>query len=172
MKKKKTWILWAIAFWGGWHYANQKLSDMEEKMKNMIMADLSQYRQLAQRLNEDAFTEAVYNSFKQALSAKHYVAIMPVDLDDTFTDEQHKDLAKFGYHQVPNEDMFSNMFVACQHVIDQMVDVLRNKEDMSVDKCCDPRGKVVYVVSLFGVKDSHFERDFSAAPYTEDKINE
>lgn len=135
--------------------------NMEEKMKNLIMKRLGAHREAALQLNEDMFCDAVCNSFMESLSSKHYVAIMPVDIDDTFSVEQRKSFEKKGFYQVMNDDFFNNMFMACQSVVDKMTSVLTENEDMAVDKCCDPDGHVIYVVSLFGVKNSHFERDFA-----------
>ena len=147
---------------------------MEEKMKDIILKDLSEYRGLATQLNKDVFADAVCSSFNGAKSAKHYVVLMPIDLDDKFNPDQHKSFAKNGFYQIPNEEMYSNIFLACDWVIGEMISLLQGNEDMTVDKCTDQSGKSLYVVSLFGLEQTFFEADFggNAQQNTKQRIDD
>ena len=129
-------------------------------MKNLITNNLAEYKKLATKLNNDVFVDLVFNSFKEAKSAKHYVVLMPVDLDDKFNAEQHKSFEKCGFYQILNEEMYSNIFLACDSVVNEMVLLLKNHEGMSVDKCTDQSGKSLFVVSLEGLEYTFFEQDF------------
>lgn len=129
-------------------------------MKNIIMRTLANYKELASTLDVSQFTNDVCNSFINAKSSKHYVILVPVDLDDTFNDEQHKSFEKHGYFQAVIPDRFNNMFFACQEVVNQMADTLLSDEGMAIDIAQDPSGEKVTVVSLEGMDKTHFYRDF------------
>lgn len=129
-------------------------------MKDIILNDLSEYGRLATQLNKDVFADLVYSSFKGAKSHKHYVVLMPIDLDDKFNPDQHKSFEKNGFYQIPNEEMYSNIFLACDLVINEMISQLKGNEGMMVDKCTDQSGKSLYVVSLNGLENTFFEADF------------
>ena len=129
-------------------------------MKSIITRTINDYKKLASTLDVNKFTHDVCNSFISAKSSKHYVILVPVDLDDTFNDEQHKSFEKHGYFQAIVPERFNNMFFACQEVVNQMVDTLLSDEGMAIDCAQDPSGDKITVVSLEGLAKTHFYRDF------------
>ena len=143
-------------------------------MKDVILNDLAEYRNLATQLNKDLFVDAVYSSFKEAKTSKHYVVLMPVDLEDKFNAEQHKSFEKCGFYQIVNEEMYSNIFLVCDAVINDAVSLLTEHEGMTVDKCTDMSGKSLFVVSLFGLERTFFEQDFhgNAQQRTQQRIDD
>lgn len=137
---------------------------MEEiKMRDLIGNALRQYREHALKLNKDAFLKAVCGSFTESKNAKHYVVIIPVDLDDFYTPKQHREFEKNGFSQSENPAMFNNMLLASTSAAVDMCRILKTEEGMCVDICEDPNGDKLYVVSLDGVESTLFNRDFTSS---------
>lgn len=141
----------------------EKTTNTEVRMRDVISKALSEYKDKAMRLNKDAFTRAVCDSFIESKDAKHYVVIIPVDLDDFYTPKQHKDFEKYGFSQSENPGMFNNMLLAAPSVAADMSAVLKTEEGMCADLCKDAEGNTMYVVSLNGIDSTHFNRDFMSS---------
>lgn len=137
---------------------------MEEiKMKDLIDKTLKQYKEHANKLNKDAFLKAVSTSFTESKNARHYVVVIPVDLDDFYTPKQHREFERNGFSQSDNPAMFNNMLLASPSVAAEMSHILKTEEGMHVDLCSDQNKDTMYVISLEGIDSTHFRRDFSAS---------
>ena len=138
-------------------------NNMEEEMKSIVTRIIDEYKENANKLNTDKFTELVCNSFIDARSMKHYVVLVVVDLDDTFNAEQHHSLEKQGFFQVQNQSTFNNVFFASEKVVKNMVALLTQSEGMAVDQEKDNYGGSVFVVSISGIVNTHYYRDLELA---------
>ena len=132
---------------------------METKMSTLICEKLGEYNTYANMLDVDKFTNAVLESFNSALSWKHYVLLVPVDLDKYFSSDQHSAFQKKGFCQYGPEERFNNVFYATPTVVEKMVEILK-EEDMVVDEVNDQRFETnIKVVTIYGVNQSNYNTD-------------
>lgn len=133
---------------------------MERKMVELINSEIKQFNEFANQLDVDAFSLAVYESFKEALTNMHYVVLIPINLDMYYTHEQHKDFEKCGFHRSGSEERYSNLFFATNKVVDEMVEILKY-EGMVTDAVYDNTNNTnIVVVTLNGIKDSNYMSDY------------
>lgn len=123
------------------------------------MEYLNDYHKHANILNVDSFTNDVFDSFKKALSEKHYVILCPVDLDMYYTPDEHKEFREYGYYRGGVEERYFNVFFGTDEVVKNMASVL-NYEEMKIDKVVSERtGTNVFVVTLNGIENSNYFYD-------------
>ena len=162
VKSKKIFFffLWKSHPFVGWCDEQTKSVNMEDSMYNIVTKHLKACRDKANTLDKEALTSAVCKSFMESESYKHYVILIPVDLDDKFNSEQHESFNKHGFYQKANDiDEWKNMFFASEKVINEMTSLLNGPEEMSVDYIKDGEVTTV-VVSLEGIEKTLFPKHF------------
>lgn len=133
---------------------------MEKNMRDYIIEELESYNKLVNVFDEDTFANAVLKSFKDSKSFKHYVALIPSDIDEYYTVEEHANFSKYGYYQQPMENRYDNRFFIPNSNMDAAVNTIYN-ENMVLDNIKDNNLPVpIFVVSLKGVRESNFGIDF------------
>ena len=127
-------------------------------MKDYIADEVESYRKCVLQIDEEKFTNDVLKSFKDAKTYRHYVLLIPADLNEYYSPEEHNIFSKNGYYQQPIPDRFDNRFFIPPDNIKSMVDVLMD-ENMRVDRV-PLKDLNSYVVTLNGIHDSYFQADF------------
>lgn len=133
---------------------------MEKNMRDYIIEELEAYNKLVNVFDEDTFTNAVLKSFKDCKSYKHYVALIPSDIDEYYTQEEHTHFSKYGYYQQTMENRYDNRFFIPNANMKTAVDIIYN-EGMVIDNVESKTLPVpIFVVTLRGVNESNFNIDF------------
>lgn len=133
---------------------------MEKNMRDYIIEELEAYNKLVNVFDEDTFANAVLKSFKDCKSYKHYVALIPSDIDEYYTQEEHTHFSKYGYYQQTMENRYDNRFFIPNANMKTAVDIIYN-EGMVIDNVESQNLPVpIFVVTLRGVSESNFNIDF------------
>lgn len=133
---------------------------MEKKMREYILGELMEYNDCVAQLDEEALTNDVLKSFKDAKTYKHYILIVPSDIDEYYTNDEHFSFKKKGYYQLADENRYSNRFFVPISNVDNVCDILA-KEGMKVEQVKSPNlPTTVYVVTLYGKNESYFDNDY------------
>ena len=133
---------------------------MEKKMKDYILDDLKEYNDCVNQLDEEKFTNDVLKSFKDAKTYKHYVMLIPSDIDEYYSNEEHASFRKNGYYQLMMENRYGNRFFIPLDNVNNVCEILE-KEDMVVEKVKHRNLPVaIYLVTLNGRFESKFDEDF------------
>lgn len=129
-------------------------------MKQFIIENLGEYFKNTMIIDEKEFINRVFESFCKANTTKHYVMLVPCDMDDYYSAEEQSSFSKYGYYQMIDENRFHNRFFIPKGNILKASELLEN-EEMVVDtvrKINMP--SEVKVVSLNGVNTTYFNMDF------------
>lgn len=133
---------------------------MEKKMKDYILDELNEYRDCVNQLDEEKFTNDILKSFKDAKTYKHYVLLIPSDIDEYYSNEEHNSFKKNGYYQMMIENRYGNRFFIPNSNINKACDIIK-KENMEVESVKHQNIPVrVYLVTLNGRAESNFDEDF------------
>jgi hypothetical protein len=134
---------------------------MEKSMKQYIIEDLGEYLKNTLIIDEKEFINSVFDSFRKAHTTKHYVMLVPCDMDDYYSPEEQNSFSKYGYYQMIDENRFNNRFFMPKGNILKACELLEN-EEMVVDTVHRNASlpTEVKVVSLNGVNTTHFNMDF------------
>ena len=130
-------------------------------MKQYIIEDLGEYLKSTMIIDEKEFINSVFDSFRKAHTTKHYVMLVPCDMDDYYSPEEQNSFSKYGYYQMIDENRFNNRFFMPKGNILKACELLEN-EEMVVDTVHRNASlpTEVKVVSLNGVNTTHFNMDF------------
>ena len=129
-------------------------------MREYILGELMEYNDCVAQLDEEALTNDVLKSFKDAKTYKHYILIVPSDIDEYYTNDEHFSFKKKGYYQLVDENRYSNRFFVPISNVDNVCDILA-KEGMKVEQVKSPNlPTTVYVVTLYGKNESYFDNDY------------
>lgn len=130
-------------------------------MEDYIIEDFETYRKCALQFDDEKFTNDVLKSFKDSKSYKHYVILVPADLDEYYTQEEQNTFTKYGYYQQLLSERYNNRFFIPPDNIDKACDILKD-EHMMVEKVRVQGVNVpAIVVSLKGFGNTHFRNDFA-----------
>lgn len=130
-------------------------------MKQYIIEILGEYLKNTLIIDEKEFINKVFESFSKAHTIKHYVMLVPCDMDDYYSPEEQSNFSKYGYYQMIDENRFHNRFFIPKDNMLKACELLKN-EGMVVDTVCNNNlPSEVKVVSLNGVNTTHFLMDFS-----------
>ena len=133
---------------------------MEKKMKDYILDELNEYRDCVNQLDEEKFTNDILKSFKDAKTYRHYVLLIPSDIDEYYSNEEHNSFKKNGYYQLMIENRYGNRFFIPNSNINKACDIIK-KENMEVESVKHQNLPVrVYLVTLNGRAESKFDEDF------------
>ena len=133
---------------------------MEKSMKQYIIEDLGEYLKNTLIIDEKEFINSVFDSFRKAHTTKHYVMLVPCDMDDYYSPEEQSSFSKYGYYQMMDENRFNNRFFMPKDNILKASELLED-EGMVVDTVRNNNlPSEVKVVSLYGVNTTHFLMDF------------
>jgi hypothetical protein len=133
---------------------------MEKKMRDYILADLEEYNNNVMILDEENLTNDILKSFKEAKSYKHYVMLIPSDMDEYYDTEEHNSFKKYGYYQLMIENRYGNRFFIPKPTIETVCNILQN-ENMMVEPVTHKNLPVqIYLVTLNGRNSSAFDVDF------------
>lgn len=133
---------------------------MEKKMKDYILDELNEYRDCVNQLDAEKFTNDILKSFKDAKTYKHYVLLIPSDIDEYYSNEEHNSFKKNGYYQMMIENRYGNRFFIPNSNINKACDIIK-KENMEVESVKHQNIPVrVYLVTLNGRAESNFDEDF------------
>lgn len=133
---------------------------MEKKMKDYILDELNEYRDCVNQLDEEKFTNDILKSFKDAKTYKHYVLLIPSDIDEYYSNEEHNSFKKNGYYQMMIENRYGNRLFIPNSNINKACDIIK-KENMEVESVKHQNIPVrVYLVTLNGRAESNFDEDF------------
>lgn len=136
---------------------------MEKNMKDYILDDFKEYNDCVKQLDEEKFTNDILKSFKDSKTYKHYVMLIPFDVDDYYSSDEHTSFKKYGYYQLMVENRYGNRFFIPLDNIKLACDILKN-EKMVVELVKHANLPVkVYLVTLYGKAKSHFDEDFDQA---------
>lgn len=127
-------------------------------MKEYIIEEYERYKKEALMLNDVKFTNDVLKSFKDAKTHRHYVLLVPCNLDEYYTTEEHNIMSENGYYQQTNEGRYDNTFFIPNETIENAAEILRN-ENMFVEKT-KVNETPTYVISLNGINDTYFRQDY------------
>ena len=129
-------------------------------MKDYILDDLKEYNDCVNQLDEEKFTNDVLKSFKDSKTYKHYVMIIPSDINEYYSNEEHNSFRKNGYYQLMVENRYGNRFFIPFDTVETACNILE-KENMVVELARHERLPLpVYLVTLNGRKDCKFDEDF------------
>lgn len=134
---------------------------MEKKMKDYILEDLEEYNNNVKVLDEEHFTNDILKSFKDAKTYRHYVMLIPSNIDEYYDTEEHNSFIKYGYYQLMIENRYGNRFFIPISSIDNACDILEN-EGMVVETVAHKNLPVqIKLVTLNGRFKSAFDEDFA-----------
>lgn len=136
---------------------------MEKKMREYIQEDLDEYINCATQLDADKFMNDVLLSFKNAKTKRHYVTVIPADINEYYTTDEHNSFAKYGYYQQPLPERYSNRFFIPPQNIELASQLLKD-ENMVVEELKANFLVKIKVVTLNGFMNSHFSNDFNSQP--------
>lgn len=130
-------------------------------MKQYIIENLGEYLKNTLIIDEKEFINCVFDSFRKAHTTKHYVMLVPCDMDDYYSPEEQSSFSKYGYYQMIDENRFNNRFFMPKGNIFKACELLEN-EGMVVDTVHRNASlpTEVKVVSLNGINTTHFNMDF------------
>jgi len=129
-------------------------------MKDYILDELNEYKDCVNQLDEEKFTNDILKSFKDAKTYKHYVLLIPSDIDEYYSNEEHNSFKKNGYYQLMIENRYGNRFFIPNSNINKACDIIK-KENMEVESVKHQNLPVrVYLVTLNGRAESNFDEDF------------
>ena len=98
-----------------------------------------------------------------AVEGKHYVMLIPSDIDEYYSNEEHNNFRKYGYHQLMIENRYGNRFFIPSGNMKIACDILKD-ENMVVELVKHANLPIkVYVVTLAGKANSKFDKDFDQA---------
>lgn len=133
---------------------------MEKKMKEYILDDLKEYNNCVNELDEEKFTNDILKSFKDSKTYKHYVMLIPSDINEYYSPDEHNSFRKNGYYQLMIENRYGNRFFIPFDSIPNACDIIK-KENMEVELVKHNNLPVpVYLVTLNGRAESKFDEDF------------
>lgn len=136
---------------------------MEKNMKDYILEDFKEYIDCVNQFDEETFTNDVLKSFKDSKTYKHYVMLIPSDIDEYYSNEEHNNFRKYGYHQLIIENRYGNRFFIPSGNMKIACDILKD-ENMVVELVKHANLPIkVYVVTLAGKANSKFDEDFDQA---------
>lgn len=129
-------------------------------MKDYILDELNEYKDCVNQLDEEKFTNDILKSFKDAKTYKHYVLLIPADMDEYYSNEEHNSFKKNGYYQLMIENRYGNRFFIPNTNINNACNIIK-KENMEVESVKHQNLPVrVYLVTLNGRAESNFDEDF------------
>lgn len=134
---------------------------MEKKMKDYILDDLNEYVKNVEAFEEEDFTNDVLKSFTDAKTSKHYVMLIPSNMDEYYSNEEHSKFRKNGYYQLMDDNRYNNRFFIPYGSIKLACDILE-KEDMVVELANHKKLPIgIYLVTLNGRRECKFDEDFN-----------
>lgn len=129
-------------------------------MKDYILEDLEEYNKSIKILDEEHFTNDILKSFKDAKTYRHYVMLIPSNIDEYYDTEEHNSFRKYGYYQLMIENRYGNRFFIPFDSIPNACEILE-KENMVVEMAKHEHLPFpVYLITLNGRKECKFDEDF------------
>lgn len=134
---------------------------MEKKMKDYILEDLEEYNKSVKIFEEEHFTNDILKSFKDAKTYRHYVMLIPSNIDEYYNTEEHNSFRKYGYYQLMIENRYGNRFFVPMDTMNVACNILEN-EGMVVETVIHKNLPVqIKLITLNGRLESAFDEDFA-----------
>lgn len=132
---------------------------MEKDIRKNILDYLDSYISFISYFDDEAFMHAVLKSFTDASSYKHYVIVVPCDINDYYTPTEHSMFTKVGFYQQEVEERYDNRIFVPSQNIDKVLSILKDGQ-MIVDKVMTSNIPGL-VITLYGVTKSNFVKDYN-----------
>ena len=134
--------------------------------KSNIISKIKEWQCIASEVDITKLFEDIDDIFISSCSLKHYIGIVPINLDDYFKEDEQNSLLHQGYYRDGSPIRFYNGLFVPECNIEKLIAEIQKREFV-VEKVQVSENFFNYIVTLNGIDNSHYIEDMAKAQQAE-----